>query len=65
MPIHCFFLDDQLCAFVSESIHVYPDDRLEYLKNQDLSAERDSVANASMDEMTGQFLILPFPSLKA
>ena len=64
MPISCF-LDAQLCAFVSESIHMCPDDRPEYLKNQDLSAERDSVANASMDEMMGQFPILPFPSLKA
>lgn len=49
----------------SESIHVCPDDRPEYLKKQDLSAERDRVTNASMDEMTGQFLILPLPSLKA
>lgn len=73
MPVSCFldaqlcYLDAQkkLCAFVSDSIHVCPDDRPENLKNQDPSAERSSVANTSMDEMTGQFLILPFPSLKA
>ena len=35
------------------------------LKNQDLSAERDSVANASMDEMAELGIDLSFPSLKA
>lgn len=64
MPIS-WFLDAQLCAFVSESIHECPDERPENLKTQDLCAERDSVANASMDEVTGQFPVLPVSSLKS
>lgn len=63
VPISCFW-DAQLSAFVSEGVHVCPDGRVIF-KNQDLLAERENVAKASMAEVTGQFPNLPFPSLKA
>lgn len=37
----------------------------EIFKKQDLSAERDSVANISMDEVMGQYPVLLFPATKA
>lgn len=37
----------------------------EIFKKQDLSAERDSVANTSMDEVMGQYPVLLFPAPKA